>query len=71
MSGSRPPARSQWHRSRGLDLPGLDMVISSDVPLRSGLSSSAALTVAVAVAVNDLSGTDLSARRDSQGGPAS
>ncbi len=38
---------------------GLDMVIASDVPLRSGLSSSAALTVAVAVAVNDLSGADL------------
>jgi galactokinase len=34
--------------------PGLDIVISSDVPLRSGLSSSAALTVAVAVAVNDI-----------------
>jgi galactokinase len=36
------------------DGPGLDMVISSDVPLRSGLSSSAALTVAVSVAVNDI-----------------
>jgi galactokinase len=39
---------------------GLDMVIASDVPLRSGLSSSAALTVAVAVAINDLSGAGLS-----------
>ena len=38
------------------------MVISSNVPLRSGLSSSAALTVAVAVAVNDLCGTDLPLR---------
>ena len=46
----------------GLDIPGLDMVISSDVPLRSGLSSSAALTVAVAVAINDLCGTDLEIR---------
>jgi galactokinase len=45
-----------------LDIPGLDMVISSDVPLRSGLSSSAALTVAVAVAINDLCGTDLEIR---------
>ena len=36
------------------DGPGLDLVISSDVPLRSGLSSSAALTVAVSVAVNDI-----------------
>jgi galactokinase len=45
-----------------LDIPGLDVVISSDVPLRSGLSSSAALTVAVAVAINDLCGTDLEIR---------
>jgi galactokinase len=40
--------------------PGMDMVVASDVPLRSGLSSSAALTVAVAVAANDLSGAGLS-----------
>jgi galactokinase len=42
------------------ELPGLDLVISSDVPLRSGLSSSAALTVSIAVALNDLYGLGLS-----------
>ena len=42
------------HGAALADGPGLDMVISSDVPLRSGLSSSAALTVAVSVAVNDI-----------------
>ncbi len=41
------------------ELPGLNLVISSDVPLRSGLSSSAALTVAIAVALNDLCGLGL------------
>jgi galactokinase len=44
----------------GAECPGLDLVVSSDVPVRSGLSSSAALTVAVAVAVNDIAGWDLS-----------
>ena len=60
MSLPGPPSLDLGLDLPGLDLPGLDMVISSDVPLRSGLSSSAALTVAVAVAVNDLCGTDLS-----------
>jgi galactokinase len=41
------------------ELPGLDVVISSDVPLRSGLSSSAALTVAIAIALNDMCGLGL------------
>ncbi len=43
----------------GTELPGLDMLIATDVPLGSGLSSSAALTVAVAVAANDLSSSNL------------
>jgi galactokinase len=44
----------------GAECPGVDLVVSSDVPVRSGLSSSAALTVAVAVAVNDIAGLGLS-----------
>ena len=47
-------------KAAGTGQQGLDMVIASDVPLRSGLSSSAALTVAVAVAINDLCGAGLS-----------
>lgn len=46
-------------RRAGAQLPGLDIVISSDVPLGSGLSSSAALTVAVAMAVTDIAGAGL------------
>jgi galactokinase len=36
-------------RSTGVDTPGFDLVISSDVPLGGGVSSSAALEVAVAL----------------------
>ena len=41
-------------REDGWSLPGLDLVIESDLPLGSGLSSSAALECAVAVAVGAL-----------------
>jgi galactokinase len=39
-----------------VDLPGLDMLIDSDVPLGSGLSSSAALEVAVATLLESVTG---------------
>ena len=59
---ARYPLGVIWALSqRGIQIPGLDLVISSNVPLGSGLSSSAALTVAVAVAVNDLAGAGLEA----------
>jgi galactokinase len=45
---------------RGVDVPGADIFIDSDVPVGSGLSSSAALTTAVAVALRDLTGAELS-----------
>ncbi len=44
---------------RGVEVPGLDLLVDGHVPLGSGLSSSAALECAVATAVRDLSGTDL------------
>lgn len=40
----------------GLDLPGLDLAVSSDVPLGAGLSSSASLEAAVAIAAAELAG---------------
>jgi galactokinase len=57
---ARYPLGVIWCMARaGTEVPGLDLVIASDVPLGSGLSSSGALTVAVAVAVADLSGSKL------------
>jgi len=47
-------------RQSGRDIPGLDMVIDSDLPTGAGLSSSAALECAVAMAWNDLTPLDLS-----------
>ena len=47
-------------RQSGHDIPGLDMVIDSDLPTGAGLSSSAALECAVAMAWNDLTPLDLS-----------
>jgi galactokinase len=43
-------------RERGYDVPGLDIVVDGAVPLGAGLSSSAALECAVAVALDELGG---------------
>ncbi|MFP5336254.1 MAG: galactokinase [Actinomycetes bacterium] len=53
-------------RRSGIDVPGLDVAVDGAVPLGAGLSSSAALECAVAVAVADLIGLPLDddGRRD-------
>ena len=43
-------------RSAGLDVPGVDIVLTSTVPVGAGLSSSAALECSVAVGVCELAG---------------
>jgi galactokinase len=48
-------------REDGRDVPGLTIELDSDVPVGSGLSSSAALVCSVATAVNDLLDLDLDA----------
>lgn len=49
------PAGVLWAlRRRGMDVPGLDLAITSDVPVGAGLSSSAALECAVAMAAAEL-----------------
>ncbi|PWU52309.1 galactokinase [Micromonospora globispora] len=50
-------------RAAGHPVPGARLAIASDVPLGSGLSSSAALEAAVLAALVDLGGLDLPAER--------
>ena len=46
-------------REHGVDVPGLDVDVDSDVPIGAGLSSSAALTCATALAAAEIGGADL------------
>jgi galactokinase len=48
-------------RERGIAVPGFDLVLDSDVPLGAGLSSSHAIECAVATALNEVTGAELSA----------
>jgi galactokinase len=48
-------------RERGIDVPGLDLLLDSNVPLGAGLSSSHAIECAVVTALNDLTGAGLKA----------
>lgn len=47
----------------GVDVPGFDLLLDSDVPLGAGLSSSHAIECAVATALNDLCAADLPVER--------
>ncbi|HSK12469.1 MAG TPA: galactokinase [Phnomibacter sp.] len=49
-------------RKRGMNIGGFRMVLGSDLPIGSGLSSSAALEGAISYAVNELSSLGLSAK---------
>ncbi|NMO50326.1 galactokinase [Actinoplanes sp. TBRC 11911] len=54
------PAGVVWAlREAGFDVPGARIALSSEVPVGSGLSSSAALESAVLTALTDLGGLDL------------
>ena len=48
--------------ARGVNVPGADVYVTSDVPLGAGLSSSAALELALGLAFNTLGGSELTAR---------
>jgi galactokinase len=55
------PAGVVWAlRRAGYDVPGIDLVVDGDVPQGAGLSSSAALECATALACTDLFGFDVS-----------
>jgi galactokinase len=72
FEAARPVHRGDWLDyvqgpfaallERGARVPGLDLAIASDVPKASGLSSSAALEVSVALAVSEAAGKPLSLR---------
>ena len=48
-------------QQHGLDIPGFDLLLDSDVPLGAGLSSSHAIECAVVTALNELTGAGLTA----------
>src|SRR5919107_751636 len=49
-------------RQRGIDVPGVDLLLDSNVPLGAGLSSSHAIECAVITALNELTGAGLEAQ---------
>lgn len=71
LSGLEPGSGQGWSRyplgvawalkERGIDVPGFDLLLDSDVPLGAGLSSSHAIECAVISALNDLTGAGLGA----------
>lgn len=73
LAGARGSGRRQWTeyvagmlflmRESGARIPGLNLYIDSSVPMGAGLSSSAALELALARAIASLAGTDWDPRR--------
>jgi galactokinase len=58
------PAGAVWAlREAGIEVPGLDVVIDSDVPMGAGLSSSAAVICATASAAAAVAGADVDPMR--------
>ncbi|OFI37757.1 galactokinase [Arthrobacter sp. SW1] len=59
---SKYPLGVVWAlRQRGVEVPGFDLLLDSDVPLGAGLSSSHAIECAVISALNDITGAGLAA----------
>ncbi|MGF6832708.1 galactokinase [Paenarthrobacter sp. TE4293] len=59
---SRYPLGVAWAlKERGIDVPGFDLLLDSDVPLGAGLSSSHAIECAVISALNELTGAGFTA----------
>ncbi len=66
LSGPGTPRRGSWIdyvegtaralRRRGVDVPGADIALAGDVPLGSGLSSSASLEISIGLALSSLAG---------------
>ncbi|MET4094149.1 galactokinase [Arthrobacter sp. UYCu712] len=48
-------------QQHGIEIPGFDLLLDSDVPLGAGLSSSHSIECAVITALNELTGAELSA----------
>ena len=69
MNELKPSEPSSWasyvlgivwaFREYGVDVPGLEFALQSDIPPGAGLSSSAAIEAAVAVAINDITAANL------------
>lgn len=57
--GRYPEAAVRALRGHGIDLPGMDLVIESDLPVGAGLSSSAALLCGTILAASQLAGSSL------------
>jgi len=55
---------AQCLETRGVELPGANLLIDSDVPSGAGLSSSAALEISVALALSSLAGDSTLSRAD-------
>ncbi|MET3920985.1 galactokinase [Arthrobacter sp. UYEF20] len=59
---ARYPLGVVWAlQQHGIEIPGFDLLLDSDVPLGAGLSSSHAIECAVITALNELTGAGLSA----------